>query len=94
MIALAVAAVITASQNAAPVCADTLTRKTAASSGAPPEHKLGDLPPPKLMRLVLRRVDGCAFAEVRQLSGAWSDVPAGRAWDSPQPAQRPESPPN
>ena len=69
-------------------CANALVQPTAAA-GAPSARKLGDLPPARLMHLVLRRVDGCELAEVRQPSGVWTNVPAGSAFPSAEPARRP-----
>jgi hypothetical protein len=85
---LVIAAALAATPIGSPPCANALVRPTAAV-GAPPARRLGDLPPARLMRLVLRRVDGCELAEVRQASGAWTNVPAGPAFPTAEPARRP-----
>ena len=87
MPALVIAAALAATPIGSPPCANALVQPTAAF-GAPPARKLGDLPPARLMHLVLRRVDGCELAEVRQASGAWTNVPAGRAFFSAEPARK------
>jgi hypothetical protein len=84
---LVIAAALAATPIGSQPCANALVQPTAAA-GAPGAHKLGDLPPPQLMRLVLRRVDGCEVAEVRQASGAWTNVPAGSAVPSAEPARK------
>jgi len=85
--ALVIAAVLAATPIGPQPCANALVQPTAAA-GALSARKLGDLPPARLMRLVLRRVDGCELAEVRQASGAWTNVPAGSAFSSAEPARR------
>ena len=87
MPALVIAAALVATPIGPQPCANALVQP-AAAAGAPPARKLGDLPPPRLMHLVLRRVDGCELAEVRQASGAWTNVPAGPAFPSAEPARR------
>ena len=87
MPALVIAAALAATPIGSQPCANTLVQPTAAV-GAPPARRLGDLPPARLMRLVLRRVDGCELAEVREASGAWTNVPAGPAFPSAEPARR------
>jgi hypothetical protein len=85
--ALVIAAVLAATPIGPQPCANALVQPTAAT-GAPPARKLGDLPPARLMHLVLRRVDGCELAEVRQASGVWINVPAGPAFPSAEPARK------
>ncbi|HLZ82639.1 MAG TPA: hypothetical protein VKQ54_03670 [Caulobacteraceae bacterium] len=87
MSALVIAAVLAATPIGPQPCANAFVQPTA-SAGAPPARKLGDLPPARLMHLVLRRVDGCELAEVRQPTGAWTNVPAGVALFSAEPARR------
>ena len=87
MPALVIAAALAATPIGSQPCANALVQPTAAA-GAPAARKLGDLPPARLMRLVLRRVDGCELAEVRQASGAWTSVPAGSAFRSAEPARK------
>jgi hypothetical protein len=87
--ALLVAAALAAATPSQPAaCANALIRQTVAPAGAPPARKLGDLPPAYLMHAVLRRIDGCELAEVRQANGAWTNVPAGPAPPSLEPARR------
>ena len=87
MPALVIAAALAATSIGPQPCANTLVQPTAAA-GAPPARKLGDLPPPRLMRLVLREANGCQLAEVREASGAWTNVPAGPAFFSAEPARK------
>jgi len=87
MPALVIAAALAATSIGPQPCANALIQPTAAA-GAPPARKLADLPPPRLMHLVLRRVDGCELAEVRQASGAWTNVPAGPSFFSAEPARK------
>lgn len=88
MPALVIAAALAATPIGPPACANTLVQPTAAAGTPPAARKLGDLPPARLMRLVLRRVDGCELAEVRQASGAWANVPAGPAFTIAEPARK------
>jgi hypothetical protein len=94
MPALVIAAALAATTPALPEsCANALIRQTVAPAGTPPARKLGDLPPAHLMHAVLRRIDGCEVAEVRQANGVWTNVPAGPAFQSVQPARKaPASP--
>ncbi len=87
MPALVIAAALAAAPIGSQHCANALVQPTAAA-GAPPARKLGDLPPARLMHLVLREVDGCQLAEVRQASGAWTNVPAGPSFFSAEPARK------
>jgi hypothetical protein len=87
MPALVIAAALAATPIGSQLCANTLVHPTAAA-GAPAARKLGDLPSARLMRLVLREVDGCQLAEVREASGAWTNVPAGPSFLSAEPARK------
>ena len=87
MPALVIAAALAATPIGSQPCANALIQPTAAA-GAPSTRKLGDLPPARLMHLVLRRGDGCELAEVRQASGVWTNVPAGSAVPSAEPARK------
>ena len=73
MPALIIAAALAATPIGSQPCANALVQPTAAA-GAPSARKLGDLPPARLMHLVLRRVPmvrpGPAIADTgRQLIG-------------------------
>jgi hypothetical protein len=46
------------------------------------------MPPAYLMHAVLRRQNGCEVTEVRQASGAWTNVPTGPALRAFEPARR------
>jgi hypothetical protein len=87
MPALLIAAALAATPVAPDACANALVRQ-AASVGAPNARKLGDLPPGHLMHAVLRRIDGCEFAEVRQANGVWTNVPTGPAFPTAEPARK------
>jgi hypothetical protein len=84
---LVIAAALAATPIGPQPCANAFVQPTVAT-GAPPARRLGDLPPAQLMHLVLRRVDGCELAEVRQASGAWTNVPAGPTLPSAEPARK------
>ena len=85
MSALALAAAITSIQVAAPPppsgCkVDPPT--PARSQSSPGPRKLGELPDGRLMRLVLRTVDGCDMMEVREVrqgaeGAVWTLEPSG-----------------
>jgi hypothetical protein len=85
VIAAALAATIPAAHDP---CANGLIQQTAAPAGAPNARRLGDLPPAHLMHAVLRRIDGCEVAEVRQANGAWTNVPTGSAFKTVEPARK------
>jgi hypothetical protein len=89
MPALLIAAALAATTPAPPdPCANALITQTVAPAGSPPARKLGDLPPAHLMHAVLRRVDGCEVAEVRQANGLWTNVPTGPAFRAVEPARK------
>jgi hypothetical protein len=88
MPALVIAAALVAATPAAhDPCANALIQHTAAV-GAPNARRLGDLPPGHLMHAVLRRIDGCEVAEVRQAGGVWTNVPTGPAFQTVEPARK------
>ena len=49
-------------------------------------RRLGDLPPARYMRAVLREAGGCAYIEVRAADG-WRIEPAGVARRKAEPAR-------
>lgn len=87
MPALLIAAAMAATPIGSDACVNALIQHTA-SAGAPNARKLGDLPPAYLMHAVLRRVDGCEVAEVRQANGEWKNVPTGPAFPTAEPARK------
>jgi hypothetical protein len=87
MPALLIAAALLATPIPPDACVNALVRQTAAD-GSLPGRKLGDLPPGHLMHAVLRRIDGCEFAEVRQANGVWRNVPTGPAFLAAEPARK------
>ena len=69
-------------------CARALVRPTAAA-GAPPARTLGQMPPAYLdaRGCCGGRMD-CEVTEVRQASGAWTNVPTGPALRAFEPARK------